>query len=37
MLLEKEWKPTPVFLPGKCPWTEGPSGLHSMRLQKSQT
>ena len=21
------WQPTPVFLPGESPWTEGPGGL----------
>ena len=25
-----EWQPTPVFLPGKIPWTEEPGGLQSM-------
>ena len=25
--LEKEWQPTPVFLPGKIPWIEEPGGL----------
>ena len=29
--------PTPVFLPGKIPWTEEPSGLQSMGSQKSGT
>ena len=24
--LEKEMQPTPVFVPGKIPWTEEPSG-----------
>ena len=24
------WQPTPVFLPGKSPWTEEPGGLQSM-------
>ena len=33
-LLEKEMQPTPVFLPGKIPWTEDPSGLVH-RLAKS--
>ena len=23
----REWQPTPVFLPGKIPWTEEPSRL----------
>ena len=31
-----EWQSTPVFLPGKIPWTEEPGGLQSMGLQ-SQT
>ena len=22
----RAWQPTPVFLPGKCPWTEEPGG-----------
>ena len=29
----RAWQPTPVFLPGESPWTEGPGGLQSMRLQ----
>ena len=29
----KEWQPTPVFLPGKSPWTEEPGRLQSMGLQ----
>ena len=24
----RAWLPTPVFLPGESPWTEGPGGLH---------
>ena len=28
---------TPVFLPGKIPWTEEPGGLQSTGSQKSQT
>ena len=28
-----KWQPTPVFLPGKIPWTEEPGGLQSMGLQ----
>ena len=24
------WQPTPVFFPGKSPWTEEPGGLQSM-------
>ena len=30
-------QPTPVFLPGKIPWTEEPGGLQSMKLQESDT
>ena len=26
----KAWQPTPVFLPGESPWTEGPGGLQSL-------
>ena len=25
----RKWQPTPVFLPGKSPWTEKPGELHS--------
>ena len=25
----RKWQPTPVFLPGKSPWTEKPGGLQS--------
>ena len=25
----RAWQPTPVFLPGESPWTEGPGGLQS--------
>ena len=32
--LKKEWQPTPVFLPGKIPWTEEPEGLQSKGLQR---
>ena len=35
--LEKEWQPTPVFLPGESPWTEEPGRLQSMRYQESDT
>ena len=31
---KRELLPTPVFLPGKSPWTEEPSGLQSMGLQR---
>ena len=30
----KYWQPTPAFLPGKIPWTEEPSGLQSMGLER---
>ena len=30
----REWQPTPVFLPGESPWTEEPSGLRSMGLER---
>ena len=33
----KKWKPIPVFLPGQSPWTEEPSGLQSMGLQRVTT
>ena len=26
--LDRIWQPTPVFLPGKIPWTEEPGGLY---------
>ena len=31
----RKWQPTPVFLPGKFPWTEEPGRLQSMGLQES--
>ena len=30
----RKWQSTPVFLPGKIPWTEEPSGLHVPALFK---
>ena len=33
---ERDRQPTPVFLPGESPWTEGPGGLQSIESQ-SQT
>ena len=30
---KKKWQPSPVFLPGKIPWTEEPGGLQSMGYQ----
>ena len=29
----RKWQPTPVFLPGKIPWTEEPGGLQSIGSQ----
>ena len=31
---EGKWQPTPVFLPGKIPWTEEPGGLLSTGLHR---
>ena len=33
----RAWQPTPVFLPGKCPWTEKPGGATGHGVAKSQT
>ena len=30
----RAWQPIPVFLPGRIPWTEGPSELQSMGSQR---
>ena len=30
----RAWQPTPLFLPGESPWTEGPGGLQSMGSQR---
>ena len=30
----REWQPTPVFLPGKSPWTEKPGRLQSRGSQR---
>ena len=30
----RAWQPTPVFLPGRVPWTEEPGGLQSMGFQR---
>ena len=30
----RAWQPTPVFLPGECPWTEEPGRLQSMGSQR---
>ena len=32
----KKWQPTPVFLPGKIPWTEEPGGQQSMGSQRGR-
>ena len=31
---EKDWQPTPVFLPGESSWTEEPGGLQSVGSQR---
>ena len=31
------WQPTPVFLPGRIPWTEEPGGLQSLGRTESDT
>ena len=33
----RKWQPTPVFLPGKIPWTEEPGGLPDWGHNKSDT
>ena len=33
-LEKREWKPTPVFLPGEFPWTEEPGRLQSKGSQR---
>ena len=35
LLVGLQWHPTPVFLPGKIPWTEEPGTLQSMGLLES--
>ena len=30
----RAWQPTPIFLPGECPWTEKSGGLQFMGLQR---
>ena len=30
----RKWQPTPVFLPGKIPWTDKPRGLQSIGLKR---
>ena len=31
----KKWQPTPVFLPGKIPWTEDPGGVTVHEIAES--
>ena len=31
---KRAWQPTPVFLPGQCPWTEEPGELQSVESQR---
>ena len=33
----RAWQPTPMFLPGRIPWTEEPGGLQSMELKEWDT
>ena len=35
--MRRKWQPTPVFLPGKIPWTEEPGGPQSMGSKESDT
>ena len=30
----RKWQPTPVFLPGKIPWTKEPGGLQPVGSQR---
>ena len=34
----RKWQPTPVFLPGKIPWTEEPGGaiVHGVAQSRTQ-
>ena len=34
ILWRRPWQPTPIFLPGESPWTEGPGGLQSIMSQR---
>ena len=34
ILWRRKWKPTPIFLAWKFPWTEEPGRLQSMGLQR---
>ena len=34
LLWRRKWQPTPVFLPGKMPWTEEPGGIRSRGSQR---
>ena len=33
---KRKWQPTPIFLPGKIPWTEESCGLQSMGPQRAR-
>ena len=33
----RKWQPTPVFLPGEIPWTEGPGRLVHGATKESDT
>ena len=33
----RAWQPTPVFLPGESPWTEGPGGYSPWGPKESDT
>ena len=33
----RKWQPTPIFLPGKTPWTEEPGGLSPRGCKESGT
>ena len=33
----RKWQLTPVFLPGKIPWTEEPGGLQSLGSQNNNS
>ena len=37
LVRRRAWQPTPVFLPGKFPWTEEPAGLQSRGSRESDT
>ena len=37
MSWSRAWQPSPVFLPGKSPWTEEPDKLQPMGSQRGNT